>query len=100
MLLQPFVENVFVHAFTSSHSFPKLVVSFQMVALDVLECKIIDNGKGYAESKKYKNQPSRGIHLAKERLALLEGTTENTITIQHLENVGTTITIRLKVYLF
>jgi ligand-binding sensor domain-containing protein len=97
MLLQPFVENVFVHAFTSSHSFPKLVVSFQMVALDVLECKIIDNGKGVAEPKKYKNRPSRGIHLAKERLALLEGATENTITIQHLENEGTTITIRLKV---
>jgi hypothetical protein len=35
--------------------------------------------------------------LAKERLALLEGTTENTITIQHFENKGTTITIRLKV---
>lgn len=97
MLLQPFVENVFVHAFDNSHISPKLIVSFEMVDVHLLECKIIDNGKGFVETNKHKNRPSKGIQLAKERLALLEGTTENSITIQHDKNEGTAVTIRLKV---
>jgi hypothetical protein len=97
MLLQPFVENVFVHAFDNSHTSPKLIVSFSMVAAHLLVCKIIDNGKGFVEKNKHKNRPSKGIHLAKERLALLEGADENSITIQHDKNSGTTVTIQLKV---
>lgn len=97
MLLQPFVENVFVHAFDNSHADPKLVISFARIAEDLLQCKIIDNGKGFGETNKHKNRPSRGIQLAKERLALLEGTSENSITILHDKNAGTTVTIRLKV---
>ena len=68
-----------------------------MAAEDILECKIIDNGKGFVESNRHKNRPSKGIHLAKERLALLEGATENSITVQHDKNKGTTVRIRLKV---
>lgn len=97
MLLQPFVENVFVHAFDHSHASPKLIISFAMVTEHLLECKIIDNGKGIVGPNKQKIHQSKGIHLAKERLALLEGTTENSITIQYTKNVGTTITIRLEV---
>ena len=97
MLLQPFVENVFIHAFDYSHISPKLIISFVMVAEHLLECKIIDNGKGFVEPNATKNRPSKGIHLAKERLALLESTNDNTVTIQHNKNSGTTITIQLKV---
>jgi hypothetical protein len=96
MLLQPFVENVFVHAFDSLNSAPKLILSFRMVSGHLLECKIIDNGKGFAEPNRPKKRPSKGIHLAKERLALLDGAAENSITIQHDKNSGTTVTIRLK----
>ena len=46
MLLQPFVENVFVHAFNESSISPKLIISFKMISNTLLECKIIDNGKG------------------------------------------------------
>ena len=63
----------------------------------LLECKIIDNGKGFVESNSHKNRPSKGIHLAKERLALLEGANENAVSIQHDKDKGTTVTIRLKV---
>lgn len=70
MLLQPFVENVFVHAFDNSHTSPKLMVSFSMVAEHLLECKIIDNGKGFSESNRHKNRPSKGIHLAKRNVWL------------------------------
>jgi len=97
MLLQPFVENVFVHAFDYFHSTPKLTVSFTMVSEHLLECKIGDNGKGFVKSNIDKNRPSKGIQLAKERLALLEGKNENAVTIQHNKNKGTTITVRLKV---
>lgn len=97
MLLQPFVENVFVHAFDKSHSSPRLIVSFDMVDDSFLECKIIDNGKGLVESKASNNRPSKGIHLAKERLTLLKGTAKNFISIVHTKNKGTIVSIRLKV---
>ena len=97
MLLQPFVENVFVHAFDQSQITPKLILSFKMIAEQLLECKIIDNGKGFVEPNTIKKRPSKGIILAKERLALLEGAAENSIIIQHDKNSGTTVTIRLKV---
>ncbi|HSN47959.1 MAG TPA: histidine kinase [Flavobacterium sp.] len=97
MLLQPFVENVFVHAFDNSHRTPRLTLCFRMVGEQLLECKIIDNGKGFVEQNTSKKRPSKGIHLAKERLTLLEGAAENSITIQHAKNLGTTVTIRLKV---
>jgi hypothetical protein len=97
MLLQPFVENVFVHAFDNSHKSPMLILSFRMVSEELLECKIIDNGRGFIEPNATKKRPSKGIHLAKERLALLEGAVENSITVQHDKNSGTTVTIVLKV---
>ncbi|MBF2710028.1 sensor histidine kinase [Flavobacterium soyangense] len=97
MLLQPFVENVFIHAFDYSHISPKLIITFGMVAEHLLECEIIDNGNGFSESNRHKSRPSKGIHLAKERLALLESTNENSVTILHDKNSGTAVTIRLKV---
>jgi sensor histidine kinase YesM len=97
MLLQPFVENVFVHAFDYTHTDPKLIISFSMVTEDVLECKISDNGVGFVTPNNQKSHRSRGIDLVKERLSLLEGTFENTITIQHKINEGTIVTIRLEV---
>lgn len=97
MLLQPFVENVFVHAFDYTHTDPKLIISFSMVTESILECKISDNGVGVVNTNNQKIHKSRGVELAKERLALLEGTFENTITIQHKVDEGTTVTIRLEV---
>jgi two-component sensor histidine kinase len=97
MLLQPFVENVFVHAFDYTHTDPKLIISFSMVTEHILECKISDNGVGFVTPNKQKSHQSRGVDLAKERLSLLEGTFESTIAIQHKINEGTTVTIRLEV---
>lgn len=95
MLLQPFVENVFVHAFDASHPNPKLTISFEMVSENILECKIIDNGKGLKESQQTKVHKSKGIELTKERLTLFQGTSVNPITILHTEKEGTIVTIRL-----
>jgi two-component sensor histidine kinase len=97
MLLQPFVENVFVHAFDYTHTDPKLIISFSMVTESVLECKIADNGVGFVTPNNQQTHHSMGVALAKERLSLIDGTFENTIVIQHKINEGTTVTIRLEV---
>ncbi|TDD75005.1 sensor histidine kinase [Flavobacterium caseinilyticum] len=97
MLLQPFVENVFVHAFNASHPAPKLIISFEMVSKNVLECKIIDNGMSLNAAKKTKFHHSKGIQLTKERLSLLQNSNVNPINIQLTENNGTTVTIKLSV---
>ena len=54
MLLQPFVENVFVHAFNENHPNPQLNITFTMKSNELLECKIIDNGNGRASFSKKK----------------------------------------------
>jgi LytS/YehU family sensor histidine kinase len=95
MLLQPFVENVFVHAFDESHPFPKLKISFEILESKILECKIIDNGKGLNTRKQSKFHVSRGIALARERILLLQPANVDPIKIEMTENDGTTVTIRL-----
>jgi hypothetical protein len=95
MLIQPFVENVFVHAFDESHPSPKLKISFEMVNDKFLECKIIDNGKGLNAHKQSKFHVSRGIALARERIILLQPSNLDPIRIQFTENNGTTVTINL-----
>lgn len=97
MLLQPFVENVFVHAFNASFPSPKLTISFEMLSKNILECKIIDNGMSLTATKKIKFHQSKGIQLTKERLSLLQNSNVNPIDILLTENDGTTVTIRLTV---
>lgn len=97
MLLQPFVENVFVHAFNASFPSPKLTISFEMLSKNILECKIIDNGMSLTATKKMKFHQSKGIQLTKERLSLLQNSNVNPIEIQFTENNGTTVTIRLTI---
>lgn len=95
MLIQPFIENVFVHAFDESHPSPRLKISFEMLNDKVLECKIIDNGKGLNAHKQSKFHVSRGIALARERIILLQPSNVDPIHIQFTEKDGTTVTIRL-----
>lgn len=97
MLIQPFVENVFAHAFDEFSSSPKLNVSFEMIDERVLECKIIDNGKGLKAAKQSKFHVSRGIALAKERIVLLQKNNIDPIHIDFTEDSGTTVTIHLLV---
>jgi len=96
MLLQPFVENVFVHAFNESSVAPQLIISFKMISETILECKITDNGLGIKASKKNKLHQSKGIQLTKERLSLLQEL-KDPIEITFTENNGTMVTILLLV---
>jgi hypothetical protein len=47
----------------------------------VLECNIIDNGKGLNAHKQSKFHVSRGIALARERIMLLQPSNEDPILI-------------------
>ncbi|SDX92742.1 sensor histidine kinase [Flavobacterium degerlachei] len=95
MLIQPFVENVFAHAFDEFVPSPKLNISFKMIDERVLECKIIDNGKGLKAIKKSTFHVSRGIALARERIVLLQKDNLDPIKIDFTECNGTTVTIQL-----
>jgi hypothetical protein len=61
----------------------------------VLECNIIDNGKGLNAHKQSKFHVSRGA-LARD-IMLLQPSNEDPIRTHFTENKGTTVTIRLLV---
>lgn len=96
MLIQPFVENVFVHAFDSQSTKPKLKLSFKKRD-NYLFCEILDNGKGMASENLNKLHKSKGIDLAKERIALFQGDNANSITISSNTNEGTIVVVKLPI---
>ncbi len=97
MLIQPFIENVFVHAFDSRSVNPKLILSFKQQD-NYLFCEIIDNGKGMQSENLNKLHTSRGIDLAKERIALFQFENSNPILISSVINEGTTVVLKLKIF--
>lgn len=97
MLLQTFVENVFVHAFPPGVSNPTLKISFKMLSEDVLQCKIEDNGIGFSENSSNKLHESKGVSLVKERLALLGYNVKEAVEIISAKNEGTSVSIKLEV---
>ena len=97
MLLQTFVENVFVHAFPDSIKDPTLKISFKLLSEGILQCKIEDNGKGFSGNSTNKLHKSRGVILVKERLALLDYEVEKAVDIISEKNRGTVIILKLQV---
>lgn len=89
LLIQPIVENVFIHAFDTQSKEPKIEINFDCKE-DVIVCTISDNGKGF--SKDSKSKQSKGIKLVDERIRLLTGVNEKMIQI-HSNPAGGTIII-------
>ena len=96
MLIQPFIENVFVHAFDSHSISPKLLLSFKL-AKNILRIKIIDNGKGMEFKNLNKLHASKGIDLAKERISLFQPNNLKPILISSELNEGTTVELRFQI---
>ena len=96
MLIQPFVENAFLHAFNSKSSNAKLEIDITKNE-DLLVINIIDNGKGMDADKISKIGMSKGIQLVKERINLLNGNLLNAISIESKLSVGTRISLRIKI---
>lgn len=95
MLIQPFIENVFVHAFDSDSKGSKLNVQFSLVNGEI-HCKISDNGNGIDKSKLNHIHESKGIKLVQERLNLFQSNKES-ITISSEINKGTFVFLIFKI---
>ena len=92
MLLQPFVENIFKHAFDDEFVHPTFKIEFILLQNELLQIAISDNGKG--KSKATKNHFSRGILIATERLKIMQPNNFDPIKID-FSPTGTTVKIRL-----
>lgn len=97
MLFQPFVENVFVHAFPPRILNPTLHISLKWISPQLMECVITDNGTGIVKTTT-NNQlhQSKGLTLVRERLQLL-GYPEDALRITSVKDQGTSVVIQLHV---
>lgn len=91
MLLQPLIENVFVHAFEAKHPNPMLSVRFNIKEKNLLVAEISDNGRGIEESKQQRIHQSKGMKLVKERISLIYFGDENPLRVESQKNKGTKI---------
>jgi sensor histidine kinase YesM len=96
MLIQPFVENVFIHAFDKNTINPTLAINIQKKH-KLLLFEIIDNGKGMNNDVLNNSKNSKGIILVKERISLLQKQTIEPISIDTIPNKGTTVTLSLQI---
>ncbi len=76
MLLQPYVENAVKHGMTNpDQSIGQLIIRFQQLDADVLECIIEDNGIGITRSRELRTLPkhhqSSGMEISFNRAELL-----------------------------
>jgi len=94
MILQPFVENTFVHAFTDVSEAPKLDIAIAKVDHDKYSCTITDNGIGSASSSKGSSHISKGTHLVRERLSFL-GYDPDTALVISYNDTGTVVRLVL-----
>ncbi|MDI5897513.1 sensor histidine kinase [Flavobacterium yafengii] len=90
MLLQPFVENIFKHAFDNEYPNPTFKIEFTILDKNLMQILISDNGKG--NTKATKTHVSKGIAIAKERLQIMQPYNLDPIKIDFSEN-GTTVNI-------
>lgn len=93
MLIQPILENVFVHAFDAKSTAPEVTIAFE-IQYESLICQIVDNGKGI-DSKEINSKESKGIRLVNERINLLNETSTKLIDIQQNSEGGTTVFITI-----
>lgn len=108
MILQPLIENAILHGLMPKRSDRKLVISFRKVAT-ILEINIEDNGIGRLAAQelqkgKIKQNPSRGVAVTEQRLAVLrekhgwETSMEYHDLVDDLGNpAGTCVLLRLSI---
>ena len=91
MILQPLIENVFVHGFNTNSKSPKLEISIKQKKENYLKVTIKDNGIGF-DSTDVKST-SQGIKLIEKRLALLEKDKPHLLNITSKLNKGTRVEV-------
>jgi sensor histidine kinase YesM len=96
MLIQPFVENAFKHAFHEQDE-DKSVAVHITADQGYLSISITDNGIGYDGSSLIPEKTSMGIQLARERMSILNALhIANSIEVSQISPHGTLIEIRIR----
>lgn len=102
LVLQPFIENAFFHAFPSGQS--GVIQIFIREIEQTLDIRIMDDGIGMDEDQakdairqKKEHFSGIGIHNVQDRLQLLYGA-DYGITIESQKERGTSVKIRLPVH--
>ena len=95
MIIQPFVENAFVHAFNKNYTNPKLSIKFY-IENQLLICIIEDNGKGMNHTNSGQLHESKGLKLVMERLNLLNNFNNNSFKITSEEGKGTKVILQFE----
>jgi len=107
MIIQPFVENAFNHAFQNVNYTPEIKIHFIEEA-DYLTITISDNGIGISNSLNQKSdfmkmKKSRGIEITKERIQNFNQQNDKKIFLelspsyQDRENTGTKVVIKFPI---
>jgi hypothetical protein len=96
MLIQPFVENAFKHAF-GENDVDKYVLVHITKTKETLFITIRDNGKGYAPTESTAENSAMGTQLTRERMTILNAlNVENNIDVEATDPHGTLVTIKIK----
>lgn len=99
LIIQPFIENAFEHAFDNSIENPKIEIHLYIDS-NLLCCKITDNGIGLINNTN-KHHKSLGTDIVSKRLKLLNeemNTKDFHISITSLNNssIGTEVLITFR----
>jgi len=95
MLIQPIVENTFVHAFDSKSVEPQIEITFSIVG-NYLLCTVKDNGNGVNQSGNPLNY-SKGLKLVIERIQLIDSKITDPVRLAPNTPKGTTVTIQIPI---
>ncbi|MGX7668061.1 tetratricopeptide repeat-containing sensor histidine kinase [Flavobacterium pedocola] len=95
LLLQPFIENAIIHGLIPKKDAGKILVDFSLNH-ESLICTITDNGIGFDESKKLKENlvsvhKSMALDITRKRLEMMEASTSKKakVAIEELNEAGT-----------
>lgn len=109
MIMQPLIENAILHGLIPQLGDKKLLISFRLDST-IMEIKIEDNGIGREAAMemqrgKIKHNPSRGLAVTEQRLAVLSEKHGWESSLQYLDLVdasgqpaGTCVILRLSIF--
>lgn len=98
LLLQPFVENAFIHAFPNEIAGSICVTAKQTD--EWFRIDIMDTGIGFNQDTNFQTEKQNfsgiGIHNVQERISLFYNN-QATLTIESVKNQGTIVTIKIPI---
>lgn len=106
MLIQPFIENAFVHGLLHKEGLKKLKITFYLN--EHLICEIVDNGIGRKKAMEIQNRQRVGhesfaVNAIKKRFDILEGHFKGELGFQYKdlydgdEAIGTKVIIKIPI---